>query len=73
MWMGYDGVGKMAEALLRADRVRDLGLGVEIDPPVPLVERGDRFAELGQTSAYRVPVVAWVPGRLCEFLDGDRR
>ncbi len=62
---------EVAEALLRADGVGDLGLGVERDAPLALVERGDRLSQLGQPLAHGVAVVAGDAGRLGQLLHRD--
>ena len=41
--------------------------------PAPLVQRGDRLAQLGQAAAHRVAVVARVLRRLAQLVDGDLR
>ena len=64
---------EVAEAFLRSDGVGDLGLDVEVDVPLALVEIGDRLAQLGKSPRHRVPMIAGDTGRLTEFLDGDRR
>ena len=64
---------EVAEALLGADGVRDLELGVELDTPPALVERGDGLAQLGQAPRHRVAVVAADAGGLGQLLDRDLR
>jgi hypothetical protein len=73
MWMGYDGVGHegrvagleqhphhVREALLGADGGDDLGVGVQLDVELPVVERRHRGPQLGDAAARRVPVVPGV-------------
>ncbi len=64
---------QVAEALLRADRVGDLELRIELDAPRLLVVAGDRLAQLGQAAAQRVAVVRRLRGSLGELLHGDVR
>ena len=58
---------QVAEALLGADRVGDLELGVELDAPRLLVVAGDRLAQLGQAARHRVAVVGRLRGGLGEL------
>ena len=84
MWIGYDGLGTSAvspgpssvqhqvrEALLRTDRAAHLGLEVERDVELALVEVGERLAQLRDAVAQRVAVVAGVAHRLDQLLDRD--
>ena len=61
------------EALLGADGVDDLGVGVELDAEAAQVEVGDGLAQLRDAPARRVAVVAGVVRRLGQLVDGDRR
>ena len=62
---------QVREPLLRADRVRDLRLGVELDAEAAQVQRGDRLAHARDAARQRVAVVARQAGRLGELLDRD--
>ena len=59
---------EVAEALLGADGVDDLGLGVELHPEGAQVQVGDGPAQLRDAPAGRVPVVARLAGRLGQLL-----
>jgi hypothetical protein len=61
----------MAEAFLRPDRVRDLGLDIELDAPRLLVVAGDRLAELGNAARHRITVVRRFRRRFSQLLDRD--
>ena len=63
MWIGYDGDGhergvarahqhphEVREALLGADGGHHLGVGVEVDVELALVEVGDGAAQLGDAA-----------------------
>ena len=63
---------QVRERLLGADRRDDLGVGVERDVEAPLVELGERRAELRQAAADGVAVVHRAQRGLAQLLDGDR-
>ncbi|CAB4836982.1 unannotated protein [freshwater metagenome] len=65
------GPHEVGEPFLRADGVDDLGGRVEMDTPAPQVHRRRGLAELGDTLARRVSVVASVVRSLGELLDRD--
>ena len=84
MWIGYDGLGtergvaraeqhphQVREALLGADGAAHLGVGVELDAELALVEVGDGQPQLRDAPARRVAVVARVAHRLDQLVDGD--
>ena len=84
MWIGYDGLGTSAaspgpssthircEKPSLAPMVRaHLGLGVELDAELALVEVGDGQPQLRDAAARRVAVVARVAHRLDQLLDRD--
>ena len=64
---------QVREALLRADRVRDLGLRIELDAEAAQIQRGDGLAHLRNAARERVAVVARQPRRLGQLLDRDLR
>src|SRR5205823_12932670 len=55
------------------DGVDGLGLGVDVDAELAAVEVGDGEPQLRDAAAGGVPVVAGVPGRLGQLVDGDLR
>jgi hypothetical protein len=68
-----EGPHEVAEALLGPDGVDDLALGVELDVPLAGVEVGHGLPQLGDAPAGAVAVVAGVPGRLGQLVDGHLR
>lgn len=64
---------QVREALLGADRDDDLALGIELDAEPPRVALGDRGAEVRDSTAGRVAVVARHRGRFLELRDSDAR
>ncbi len=61
----------VSEALLCADRARDLGLGVELDPERAQIVLGDRMAQLRDAPARRVAVIRGLRGGLLQFRHRD--
>ena len=62
---------QVREALLRADRVRDLGLRVELDAEAAQIQRRDGLAHLRDAARERVAMVAGQSRRLGELLHRD--
>ncbi len=62
---------EVREALLRADRRHDLGVGVEVDVKEHLVAVGDREAQVRNAAAGAVAVVLRIVRGFGELLDGD--